>query len=264
MNTTYETIKISTQEEFITIVSLNRAEVKNAMNTKMVLELTDFFKNISLKNDTTRCLILTGGQVGSFCSGADLKERINMASDEWLRHYEKRQALVKAMANNTLPIIAAIGGPAFGGGCEIALACDFIYAADNAIFALSEVRLGIMPGAGGTQYLPRAIGIRRAKELIYTGNTFSAQDAYEWGLVNKLCCPNELFSETLVTAKIIAANAPISILKAKNAIEKGSGVSLLQGLDIEADEYKSTVVTNDRLEGIAAFNERRKAYFKGN
>ncbi len=263
MSFSYETINISVQDEFISTIGLNRPAVKNAMNTQMVLELTDFFVKINLKKNFIRCLILTGSQAGSFCSGADLKERLNMASDVWLHHYEKRQLLVKAMANNTLPIIAAVGGPAFGGGCEIALACDFIYAADNAIFGLSEVRLGIIPGAGGTQYLPRAVGTRRAKELIYTGNSFSAKEAYEWGFINKLCCPQELFSDTLTTAKIIASNAPIAISKAKTAIEQGYGISMLEGLDIEADEYKKTVVTNDRLEGISAFDERRKADFKG-
>lgn len=260
----YETIKIIAHDEFVSTIFLDRPAVRNAMNTRMVLELTDFFKTIRLKENSTRCLILTGSQDGNFCSGADLKERLNMESDEWLCHYEMRRTLVKEMATNSLPIIAAVGGPAFGGGCEIALACDFIYATEESIFALSEVKLGIIPGAGGTQYLPRAVGERRAKELIYTGSSFSAKDAFQWGMLNKLCQSDELFSEALKTASLIAANAPISIKKAKKSIEKGLDMPLFEGIEIEADEYKSTVVTNDRIEGVAAFNERRKANFKGN
>lgn len=264
MQFNYKTLKVSIIQSFIVKICLDRPSTRNAMNTEMVLELIHFFKEISNHNYSIRCLLLTSSTEGNFCSGADLKERLNMQSEEWLHNYKKRQYLVELMYKFAIPIIAAVDGPAFGGGCELALACDFIYASSNASFALSETRLGIIPGAGGTQFLPRAIGVRKAKELIYTGNKISAEIALDWGLINKICDKNDLITETLRIAQIISNNAPISIQSAKQAIDEGSDLSLPQGIALEANIYQTTVLTNDRLEGITAFNERRKAIFKGN
>ena len=162
-----------------------------------------------------------------------------------------------------VPVVAAVNGAAFAGGCEIALGCDFIYAATSARFALTEVTLGIMPGAGGTQNLPRAVGERRAKELILSGRPFSAEDAHAWGLVNRLCAPEALMAEALEMAGAIAANAPLSVRNAKKSIHQGLGMTLADGMLFEIEAYNRLVGTEDRHEGIRSFNEKRKPRFNG-
>ena len=168
-----------------------------------------------------------------------------------------------ALLDCPIPVIAAVNGAAFGGGCELALTCDFAYASTTARFALTEITLGIMPGAGGTQFLPRAVGSRRAKEIILTGKPFSAQDALEWGVVNKLCAPDKLMDETLATAQAIANNAPIAVRQAKRSMHFGMQMDLRSALFFEIDAYNKMVSTEDRLEGVRAFNEKRKPNFKG-
>ena len=162
-----------------------------------------------------------------------------------------------------MPVIAAVNGIAFGGGCELALCCDFIYASREAHFALPEVTRGIMPGAGGTQNLPRAVGERRAKELILTGKPFTAEDAHRWGMVNEVCEPAELMPRVLEVARTICDNAPISVRQAKKAIHFGLQVDLVTGLAFEVQAYDRMISTEDRLEGVRAFNEKRKPKFKG-
>jgi enoyl-CoA hydratase len=162
-----------------------------------------------------------------------------------------------------LPVIAALNGHAFAGGLEMALACDFAYAVPEARFALTEVTLGIMPGAGGTQLLPRAVGERRAKEIILTGRPFGAQEALDWGIVNRLCPRADLLAEAMKTAAAICANAPLSIRQAKKAIHHGLQMDLKNGLMFEIEAYNRLVGTGDRSEGIRAFNEKRKPVFKG-
>jgi enoyl-CoA hydratase len=168
-----------------------------------------------------------------------------------------------AILDCPIPVIAAVNGAAFGGGCELALTCDFAYASETARFALTEITLGIMPGGGGTQFLPRAAGMRRAKEVILTGKPFSAQEALEWGVVNKLCAPGKLMEETLATAQAICDNAPISVRQAKRSMHFGAHVDVRSALFFEVDAYNKMVSTEDRLEGVRAFNEKRKPRFKG-
>jgi enoyl-CoA hydratase/carnithine racemase len=162
-----------------------------------------------------------------------------------------------------VPIIAAVNGAAYGGGCELALSADFIYAARSAQFAQPEVRLGIMPGAGGTQQLPRACGVRRAKELILTGRPFDAEEALEWGIVNRVCEDESLMDEALTTARLIAANAPIAVQQAKRSTSMATQLDLKTGYAFEIEAYSRTIPTEDRLEGVRAFNEKRKPEFKG-
>jgi enoyl-CoA hydratase len=162
-----------------------------------------------------------------------------------------------------IPVIAAVNGYAYAGGCELALACDFIYAAEHARFALTEVTVGIMPGAGGTQNLPRAVGLRRAKEAILTGAAWTAGQAHEWGMVNKVCQAQTLMDEVKVVAGLIAGNAPISVRQAKQAIDKGSELPRGSGYAFEIQAYYRTVPTQDRREGILAFNEKRKPGYTG-
>jgi enoyl-CoA hydratase/carnithine racemase len=159
--------------------------------------------------------------------------------------------------------VGAINGAAFGGGCELACCCDFLYAAENAKFALPEVRLGIMPGAGGTQTLPRAIGERRAKEQILTGKPFTAAQAELWGLVNEVMPIDALIPRALEVAKLIASNAPLSTRQVKQSVSRGLRMSLGDGLAFEIEAYNRLVATEDRHEGVRAFNEKRKPNFHG-
>ena len=162
-----------------------------------------------------------------------------------------------------MPVIAAVNGPAYAGGCEFVLLADFAYASTKARFALTEVTLGIMPGAMGTQNMPHAVGERRAKEIILTGTPFGAEEALQWGLVNKLCSPETLLEETLETARKIAANAPVSTRQAKKSIAVATQVDRNTGYMYEIEAYNRMVTTEDRLEGIKSFNEKRKPVYKG-
>jgi enoyl-CoA hydratase/carnithine racemase len=186
-----------------------------------------------------------------------------MTDAAWQKQHALFEQATQAMLDCPVPMIAAVNGAAYGGGTEFALGCDFIYAARRARFALTEVTLGIMPGAMGTQNLPRAVGVRRAKEIILSGRPFSAEQAFEWGMVNKLCDDDKLLDETLETARIIAGNAPISVRQAKKAANVATQVDLKTGYNFEIEAYNRMVPTEDRLEGVRAFNEKRKADFKG-
>jgi enoyl-CoA hydratase/carnithine racemase len=171
--------------------------------------------------------------------------------------------MVRVIIGCPIPLIGAINGAAFGGGCELVAAMDFTYVSETAKFAQTEVTLGIIPGAGGTQTLARAVGERRAKELILTGRVFDAQEACEWGLANQVFALNDLLPAALKTAKQISANAPIAVRQAKQAIHKGLQMGLMDGLAFEIEAYNRTVSTQDRKEGVAAFNENRPAHFRG-
>jgi enoyl-CoA hydratase/carnithine racemase len=182
---------------------------------------------------------------------------------QWQRQHEIFERQYFAMIDLPIPVIGAINGHAYAGGLEIALCCDFLYAAKNTRFALTEVTLGIMPGAGGTQNLPRAVGERRAKEIIMTGKPFTAQQAKEWGLVNELFDPKDVIDQALNTAQVIASNAPLSVKQVKRSIRYGSQMELRTAYRFEIEAYNHLVDTQDRVEGIIAFNEKRQPVFKG-
>ena len=192
----YETLKVEIGADRVGIVTMSRPEVRNAMNTAMMRELRDLFAQLYVDPDVAACLILTGAP-GGFCSGADLRERKGMTDAVWRHQHAIVEQMVRAIHDCPIPIVAAVNGAAYAGGMELALACDFAYAAQSARFALTEVTLGILPGACGTQNLPRAVGVRRAKELILTGAPFTAEQALEWGIVNKVCPDDELMAEVL-------------------------------------------------------------------
>lgn len=259
----FKTLLLEEKEDGVFLLSLNRPEVLNAINTQMARELREFFLPLAYGTPDYRCIVIAGAGERAFCSGGDLKERDGM-SDETLR---AQHALIEefafAMANCIVPMIAAVRGPAFAGGCELALSCDFIYASSDAKFALTEVTRGIMPGAGGTQYLAGAVGERRAKEIILTGKPFDSNRAYEWGLVNALLPPEGVVDAALETARAIALNAPIAVRQAKKAIHYGQKTDLRTGLMLEAQLYDRMISTEDRYEGIRAFNEKRLPRFSG-
>jgi enoyl-CoA hydratase len=263
MPKTYATLALSEPQPHTLLVALNRPEAANAMNTQMGLDLLDLFDGLAAAPRAYRVVVLTGSGARVFCAGGDLKERQGMTDQQWQDQHLIFERAIRAVINCPVPVIAAVNGAAFAGGLEISLCCDFIYAAEHARLALTEVTLGIMPGAGGTQSLPRAIGSRRAKEILLTGKPFTAKQAYEWGMVNRLCKADVLLAEALETATTIAANAPISVRQIKHAVNQGLGVDLATGMMFEIEAYNRMVPTEDRREGIRAFNEKRKPEFQG-
>jgi enoyl-CoA hydratase len=263
MTTQYTTLIVEEARDHVLLVKINRPEVANAINTQMGQDLLNLFIGLARKPDSYRAIVLTGSGDRAFCAGGDLKERNGMTDDQWQAQHLIYEQMIRAIIDCPMPLIAAVNGAAYAGGLEIALGCDFIYVSKTARFALTEVTIGIMPGAGGTQNLPRAIGERRAKELILTGRPISAELAYEWGMVNRLCDPSMVLSEAMETAQRIAKNAPIAVRQAKRSIHTGLDLSIADGMLFEIEAYRRLVPTADRLEGIRAFNEKRPPSFAG-
>jgi enoyl-CoA hydratase len=259
----YETIRTEERGEGLLLLTLNRPEVANAINTQMGRDLLAFFDEVNAAPAEQRCIVLTGAGERAFCAGGDLKERNGMTDEAWQDQHRLFERMIRAFTGCPVPVIGAVNGAAYAGGCELALCCDFIYAAETARFALTEVTLGIMPGAGGTQNLPRAVGERRAKEIILTGRPFTAAEAYEWRMVNQLCAPGRVVEQALETGGRIADNAPISVRQAKHAIHYGLQMDVASAMMFEIEAYNRMVPTEDRREGIASFNEKRKPRFKG-
>lgn len=257
----YGTLAIRTVGPHVLVVTLNRPQAGNAVNTQMGRDLLDLWSGLVAEIGAVRAVVLTGAGDRVFCAGGDLKERQGMTNEQWAAQHEIFERQYWALLDCPVPVIGAANGHAFGGGLEILLACDFIYAAKSARFALPEVTLGIMPGTGGTQFLPRAVGERRAKEIVLTGKPFTAEEAREWGLVNRVC--DAAVTEAIETASAIAANAPLSIRQAKKSIHHGLDMDLKSALLYEIEAYKSLAVSEDRVEGVRAYNEKRKPVFKG-
>ena len=259
----YTTLKLDWPEKHVLLVTLNRPEALNALNTQMGKDLCALFAELYRDVEDARCVIVSGGNAKAFCAGGDLKERKGMTDAAWrYQHAVFEQAFANLM-DCPVPVIAAVNGAAYGGGTEMALTCDFIYAAEGARFALTEVTLGIMPGGGGTQNMPRAVGTRRAKEAIFTGLPFTAQQGYEWGMINAVHPLEQLLPKTIATAERIAGNGPLSIRAAKRSVDHGAGCDIRTALGIEIANYNLLVPTEDRREGVLAFNEKRKAEFRG-
>jgi enoyl-CoA hydratase/carnithine racemase len=263
MRERYETVLIERPAEQVLLVTLARPAAANAMNTRMGHDLLEIFSELSAEPDFCRAVVVTGAGERVFCAGADLKERNGMSDAQWQAQHLVFERMIRALLECPMPVIAAVNGAAYAGGCEIVLGCDFVYAARGSRFALTEVTLGIMPGAGGTQNLARAVGERRAKEIILTGRPFPAEDAYAWGMVNRLCEPGRVVAEAIETATVIAANAPISVRQAKRSIHHGLSLSLADGMLFEIEAYNRMIPTEDRREGIQAYNQKRKPVFKG-
>lgn len=261
--TQYPTLSLEPVGDHVLIVHMNRPESANALNTQMGIDLYKAFEDLALSPAKLRCVILTGAGDRAFCAGGDLKERNGMTDAAWRDQHLIFERMARAILNSPFPIIAAVNGAAYGGGCEIAACCDFIYAAENARFALTEARLGIIPGAGGTQTIARAVGERRAKELIMSAEPFDAHAAAEWGLVNMVVSQSELRSTVLRRADTIAANAPLAVRQGKQSIHRGLQMSISDGMAFEIEAYNRLVPTADRMEGVLAFNEKRSPQFEG-
>ncbi|MDB0060194.1 enoyl-CoA hydratase-related protein [Planktomarina sp.] len=259
----YETLLLSHPKNHVLQITLNRPAAANAFNTQMAQDLVNAFEAITMDPGDTRVLVLTGSGDRAFCAGGDLKERNGMSDTAWGRQHLIYERMARAILNCPTPIIGVINGAAYGGGCELVAAVDFAYVAEGAKFAQTEVKFGIIPGAGGTQTLARAIGERRAKELILTGQVFDADQALDWGLANAIYPLKELMPAALATAQTLAENAPIAVRQAKQAIGKGRQMSLADGLSFEIEAYNRTIPSQDRREGVKAFNEKRKPNFSG-
>ncbi|XJZ28718.1 enoyl-CoA hydratase/isomerase family protein [Bacillota bacterium Lsc_1132] len=254
----YETIKMERAEhlEGVVLITLNRPEVLNALNTKMANELIEAFRELKY-DESVRVLIITGSGTKSFCVGADLKERNGMSQEDWKRQHDYFEAVTEQIREFPYPVVAAMNGYAMGGGLEIALSCDLRTATENAKMGLPEAKLGLIPGIGGTQLLSRLVPIGLAKELLYTGKTITADEGKQWGLVNHIFESETILEETLKLAGTIAKNAPLSLKALKKAVNKGTETDLETGIFLELEAYYKCANSEDRLEGISAFNEKR-------
>jgi enoyl-CoA hydratase/carnithine racemase len=246
----------------VAVLTLNRPAVMNSFNFPMLRSLKERVEALHFDPEI-RVVIVTGAGEKAFCAGADLKERATYSEQQVREFIFTIRNLFTFIEFMNKPVIAAINGVALGGGTELALACDLRIASRNATMGLTETRLAIIPGAGGTQRLPRLVGRGKAKELIFTGRRVDAQEALEIGLVNKICTPEALLDECLAMAAMICETGPIAIQQAKHAINHGLETDIHTGLAIESNAYWVTIPTEDRLEGLAAFQEKRKPVYKG-
>lgn len=243
-------------------VTLHRPEVMNCFNYATLQQLGEVVEQIHIDR-YVRVVIFTGSGEKAFSAGADLKERKALSDMEVRRNVKKIRDVFDAIANLPQPTIAAVNGYAFGGGFELMLACDFRIAVKEAVMGLTEVSWAIIPGAGGTQRLPRLIGEAKAKELIFTARKISAEQAYEYGLLTKVVTKDELLPSCEALAHEMMKNGPIALQQAKYAIQQGMNVDLQTGLAIEAKAYELTIPTKDRFEALAAFSEKRQPRFTG-
>jgi enoyl-CoA hydratase len=257
----YKNINFVTENNIATI-TFNRPKALNALNGELIREFSDALHKIH-EDEETRVLVLTGSGDKSFVAGADITELATFNALQAKKLSETGHNTINRLQELPIPVIAAVNGFALGGGTEIALACDFIYASDKAKFGLPEITLGLIPGYGGTQRLPRLIGKNKAKELIFTGKMISASEAYELGIVNKVIPSESLMEEVMKTAGMIASKGKISIRAAKQAINSGMNSDLATGCKIEMDAFSLCFAGEDAKEGTNAFLEKRKPEFKG-
>jgi enoyl-CoA hydratase/carnithine racemase len=253
---------LAEEKDQILTLTLNRPQAMNAFNYAQVEALQAHIDAVRFRPEI-RVVILTGAGEKAFCAGADLKERATLSELRVNEYLYKQRNLFTSIEDLNKPVIAAINGAAFGGGTEITLACDIRIISETASMGLTETRLAIIPGAGGTQRLPRLIGRGKAKELIYTGRRISAREALDIGLVNKVCKPDALLEECRKMAAEMCLAGPLALEQAKKAINCGMDTDLHTGIAIETDAYKVLIPTEDRIEGLAAFREKRKPDYKG-
>jgi methylglutaconyl-CoA hydratase len=257
-----QSVIVSRLDNGIAQITLNRPEAANALSVNMLLELREALTECKFDR-SVRCVIITGGGEKAFCAGADLKERAEMDPVQVRKTLALIRGNMNAIEALPQPVIAAVNGVAFGGGTELALACDIRIASQTAKLGLTETALGIIPGAGGTQRLPRLVGKGRAKELIFTARRIEANEALEIGLVEYVVPQKSLMDKAIELASQIVQNGPVAVTQAKFAIDKGYDVDLGTGLAIEQNAYEITIPTKDRLEGLKAFKEKRPPVYIG-
>jgi enoyl-CoA hydratase/carnithine racemase len=250
------------QDGHIVTVTLNRPDLMNAMNTAMGEDLLACFSTLH-RDERVRAVIFTGAGDHAFCAGGDLKERNEMTDAIWRAQHVIFERAAFAVLTCPVPVIAAVEGFALAGGCELALLSDFIVAGQTAVFGLPETTLGIFPGIGGTQLLPRVLGAPLAKELIFTGRRMKVDEAKAAGLVNHVVPAGQARTVALEIAATVAANGPIAVRQAKKAIMAGLDRDLESAINLAIEAYNVTVETEDRREGVRAFNEKRRPQFRG-
>ena len=251
---------INIVDDHIAVITLNRPESANALSTTLLNELTTMIGEIN-QNKEIRCTILSGSKDKAFCAGAYLKERQGMSDDDVVATVTYIGETMTQIEQMEMPVIAALNGVAFGGGLELALACDVRIAAKHADVGLTETSLAIIPG--GTQRLTRLVGLGQAKKMIFTANRISAMEALDIGLVEQVVDKDDLYEEAIQLASQIISNGPIALKLAKQAINQGFETDLKTGLSIEQQCYRQTIPTQDRLEGLQAFQEKRKPKYIG-
>jgi enoyl-CoA hydratase/carnithine racemase len=257
-----EGVLLVEKEDGVATLTLNRPEVMNSFNFPLLHALKEQIESFRFNRDI-RVVIITGAGEKAFCAGADLKERASLSPDQVREFIFTIRNLFTSIEQLNKAVIAAVNGVALGGGTELALASDIRIASLNATMGLTETRLAIIPGAGGTQRLPRLVGRGKAKELIFTGQRIGAEEALNIGLVNKICEQKDLIDECNKMAAMICETGPVAIEQAKYAINYGIEADIHTGLAIESSSYWVTIPTEDRLEGLAAFKEKRKPQYKG-
>jgi len=258
---TYSNIMFETTDGISTI-TFNRPKALNALNSDLLDELDRALQEIS-GNEEIRVLVLTGAGEKAFVAGADITELAKLDTLSAKVFINKGLSIINKIAELPIPAIAAVNGFALGGGLEIAMACDFIYASTSARFGQPEINLGLIPGYGGTQRLPRIIGIGRAKELLLTGKMISAEEAYRLGIVNRILAPDALMGEAMNIAREMATKGKVALRAIKQAVNYGLNVDLASGLRIETDAFAVCLASSDAKEGTSAFLEKRKPLFKG-
>lgn len=245
----------------VAIVQLNRPDKLNAMNTAMMRQLIDVFDDINGMSDL-RCVVVRGSG-RAFCVGADRHERATMSAESVRERRRVAPQAFGAMRRCVLPVVAEVHGYALGGGFELALGSDIVVAAEDTEMGLVETSRGTMPAGGGTQLLPRLVGLARAKELIFTARTFTAREAASWGMISRAVAPDELRNATDDLARTIASVAPISNIQAKRALNASTDMGLDNGIAFEAALYERVLGTKDMAEGLAALQEKRSPNFTG-
>lgn len=255
-------VRFELLEGSIGLITLSRPEAANAMSVQLLHELSATLDQIN-GDPAVRVVLLTGAGEKAFCAGADLKERKGLSDRQVKQIVQLIGATVAKVETLAQPVIAVLNGVAFGGGLELALACDLRIAATHVKLGLTETSLGIIPGAGGTQRLPRLIGLGKAKELIYTARRLSAKEAENYGIIEYVYEGHEVLDKAQQLALEMAKNAPLSLVQAKVAINQGVEVDLATGLKIESLAYSALIPTEDRLEGLLAFQEKRAPQYSG-
>ncbi|MGZ3724434.1 MAG: enoyl-CoA hydratase/isomerase family protein [Pseudobdellovibrio sp.] len=264
MGFAYQNIKLENKENGIWQLTLNRPEALNALNNNLLNEMADALRQLSeMSFEDAKALIVTGAGEKSFVAGADIKEMTEMNEDQAMQFAQRGQSIFHEINLLKIPVIAAVNGFALGGGLELALACDFMIASENAKFGLPEVSLGLIPGYGGTVRLARAVGIRKARELTFTGEMLNAAQALELGLVNQVVPLADLIPTVVKKIEMILSRSPLAVSLAKKSINQGFDLETEKALENEAQIFGHLFVSQDTKEGTRAFIEKRKPVFKG-
>lgn len=264
MKLDFQTIKLEQKENGVWILTINRPESLNALNSQVLNDLADALRQISeLDFETAKALVITGAGEKSFVAGADIKEMLDMSNEQAVTFAQKGQSVFHELNLLKIPVIAAVNGFALGGGLELALGCDFMIASDNAKFGLPEVSLGLIPGFGGTVRLTRAVGIRKARELTFTGEMIKADEALRLGIVSQVVPQSELMMAVNKKLEMILAKSPLAVGRAKLSINQAFDLETEKALENEAEIFGGLFGSYDTTEGTKAFTEKRKPNFKG-